>query len=856
MPINRRFILLLLSAILVLTGVTGLRAGEPHRGIISGGYYLQGIVRDSITGQPLPRVSVRTLDGKRSTVADSHGIFGIAMSPGDKGIRVSSMGYNARTVPVVRDNYNMIVVYLSPSSTELDELVVRKGKNKYSKRDNRAVEFVSRLRDNSNVGDPYRHDYYSYDKYERISLALNDFDANADNILMRRFPFLKEYVDTSDVSGKPILNMSVKEKSSTINYRRKPKSLKTTVHGFKTTGIDEMAGDMETTQLIIEDLLREVNLYDRDINLLQQRFVSPLSPIAPDYYKFYLTDTVSVAGDSCAVLSFYPFNRSGFGFTGHVYVVLGDSAMTIRRVDMSVPREINLNFVERFYLTQTYENAPDGTRLKTSDDLTLELAPLPGLPSVYVRRNTSYASHSFDLPADSAVFDTMQREIVCDSVNYRSEGFWEEARLTPLSKQERRVGAMLDRFGSSKLFDILLDVASAFIQGYVPIGKKVEYGPVNTTLSFNPIEGTRLRAGGLTTAALSPRWFGRGFVAYGTRDHRWKYSAEVEYSFIDKKNHSREFPVHSLRLTHLYDIDYVGQHYLFTNPDNIFLSFKRMQDRNIIYHRMTDFKYTLELYNNFSVTATLRNDRREATRYIPFVRTDGRSMTYFTENSLNVMLRYAPGEKFMQSRTSRTPVNLDAPVFVLSHTFAPACLSEYPVNRTELSMQKRFWLSAFGYVDMIASAAKVWSRSAYLDLIIPNANLSYTIQPESFALLNPMEFVNDAQLTWFVTYSPDGLLFNLIPGLKKAKLREAFSFSGFYGRLSDKNLPSANPGLIAFAEDARISRMEHGPYMEFAAGIDNIFRCLRVDYVWRLSYRHPMYNIDRSGRRVALHFTF
>lgn len=852
---KHRQITLIILLMLVMTGVTGLYADNTGRGGIDGGFYLQGIVRDSITGEIVPRASVRTLSGNRSAVADSRGIFGIAMSPVDEGIRVSSMGYTSKNVPVVRDNYNMIVVYLSPSKTQLDEVVVHK--KKYSKRNNPAVDFVKRMRENASLGDPYKHDYYSFDKYERISFALNDFDPEADNIIMRNFPFLKEYVDTSDVSGKLILNMSVKEKSSTVNYRRKPKSIKTTVKGFKTTGIDDIA-DTESYQIAIEDLLREINLYDRNINLLQQRFVSPLSSIAPDFYKFYLTDTVTVKGDSCAVLSFYPFSRSGFGFNGHIYVVLGDSAMTIRRVDISVPKEINLNFVDKFYLTQTYENAPDGSRLKTSDDLTLELSPMPGLPSIYVRRNTTYGSHSFEPPADESIFKQMQHEIVCDSVNYRSEGFWEKARLKPLSHQESRLGAMLDRFGTSKFFDICVDVVSALVQGFVALDPKdkFEYGPINTTVSFNPIEGTRWRAGGTTTAALNKHWFGRGYAAYGVRDHRWKYSGEVEYSFLEKKQHAREFPVHSITLTHLYDIDYIGQHYLFTNPDNVFLSLKRMNDRNVIYHRETALKYTLELYNNFSVTATLLNDRREATRWIPFVRTNGVAMSHFTENSLNVSLRYAPGEKFVQSRLSRTRVNLDAPILILNQTFAPAFLSQYPINRTELSIQKRIWLSAFGYIETLIGAAKVWSRSSYLDLIIPNANLSYTIQRESFALLNPMEFISDSQLSWFLTYCPDGLLFNHIPGLKKAKLREAISFNGFYGHLSRRNLPSAQPELIAFPDGAHISRMDKGPYMELSVGIDNILRCLRVDYVWRISYRHTPYNIDRSGLRIALHFTF
>ena len=844
-----RITILLFSAVMSIAAVGQL----PDAKVNADGFFLKGIVRDSVTAEALPRASIVALPSDRRVIGDTRGIFGIALQATDTAIRVSSVGYRPIVLPVKRNSYNLVVAYLSPSSTELEELVVSKGK--YSKKNNPAVDFVKKLRKQSDIGDPYGHDYYSYDKYERITLALNDFDPNADNIILRSYPFLKEYVDTSEVSGKPILNVSVKEKASTINYRREPKSLKTTVNGFTSTGIDEVSSS-DNTQVYLEEVLREINIYDKDITLLQNRFVSPLSPIAPDFYKFYLTDTVMVAADSCAVLSFYPFNRSAFGFTGHVYVSLTDSAMTVRKVEMSVPKEINLNFVEEFYLTQTYDTSEDGTRIKTRDDLTLELAPLPGLPSLYVRRNTSYGSHSFDEPADNSIFETAARLTEVDSMNCRTEEFWEEARITPLSRQESRVGEMLGRFGTSKLFYYGVRVVGAFVQGYVPLGNKFDYGPVNTTVSFNAIEGTRFRVGGMTTADLSRRWFARGYVAYGIRDHKWKYRGEVEYSFLDKKQHAREFPIHSLRLSQMYDIDYVGQHYLFTNSDNVFLSLKRMTDRNVIYHRVTDLTYTLELHNNFSVEARVQNERREATQWIPFVDGYGKSYGHFNENSLTVTLRYAPGEKFYQSRSKRSPVNLDAPIFTLRQTFAPQWFSKYPINKTELSVQKRIWFSAFGYLDATVGAARVWSKSCFLDLIIPNANLSYTIQRESFALLNPMEFINDSQVSWFLHYSPNGLLFNLIPGLKKAKLREAFSFSGFYGRLSNKNVPDLNPSLIAYPPMATISRMSHGPYMEAAVGIDNIFRCLRVDYVWRLSYRHPGYNIDRSGIRIAFHATF
>ncbi|MDE7407518.1 MAG: carboxypeptidase-like regulatory domain-containing protein, partial [Muribaculaceae bacterium] len=236
----------------------------------------------------------------------------------------------------------------------------------------------------------------------------------------------------------------------------------------------------------------------------------------------------------------------------------------------------------------------------------------------------------------------------------------------------------------------------------------------------------------------------------------------------------------------------------------------------------------------------------------------GQTFNHYNETSFQIQLRYAPGEKFYQTKTYRYPINQDAPVFIVTHTIAPkrTAGNMFGINKTEVSIQKRIWFSTFGYLDGIISGGHVWSRSPYPNLLIPNANLSYTIQPESFALMNAMEFINDSYASWDLTYWLNGALFNYIPVLKKLKLREAISFRGLWGHLSHRNDPSYNPGLFAFPIDAHTTSMTSRPYMEIGAGIDNVMKILRVDYVWRLSYRHMPYACDRSGLRIALHFTF
>lgn len=182
-----------------------------------------------------------------------------------------------------------------------------------------------------------------------------------------------------------------------------------------------------------------------------------------------------------------------------------------------------------------------------------------------------------------------------------------------MGRGERNMEEFIARMRKVPLYYWTEKVLKVLVSGYISTGQnsKWDFGPMNTTVSFNDIEGLRLKAGGITTANLSNRWFGRTYVAYGTKDHRWKYKGEVEYSFVDKRYHSREFPVNSLRLTHQYDIDMLGQHYLFTNPDNVFLSLKRQSDTQMTYRRLTRLEYTLELHNNFSLLARIDHERRK-----------------------------------------------------------------------------------------------------------------------------------------------------------------------------------------------------------------------------------------------------
>ncbi len=836
-------VILLLSPILAM--------GQP--------WTIKGTVINAENNEKVPYAAIFVVGTKTGYMANENGEFEIKHNKRTAKIKISSIGYENKEVNISLPIDSILKITLNPQENLLEEVIVTKKREKYSKKNNPAVTFVNKIRSLKEENDPHRNEFYNYDKYEKITLGLNNFaEQTKDKGILAQFKFLNEYIDTSEVSGKPILNVSVKEKASQIIYRKNPKAKKEYVTGIKRNGIDDIT-DQESMQVFLEDIFREIDLYENDINILQNRFVSPLSKIAPDFYKFYLTDTVMIDSQRCIQLAFAPHNSATFGFVGYVYVPEGDSTMFIKKVSMKIPSSINLNFIDHMFINQEFIKAEDGSRLKIKDDMVMEISVLPGAQGLYARRNTSYSNHNFTPSQHQHLFDDDRKSIIADDAYIQDDTYWNGIRTSPITKNEEKVGSLLSQLRDVPLYYWTEKILRILVSGYIHTApeSKIDIGPMNTLISNNDVEGWRFRVGGITTANLNKRLFARGFIAYGTKDKKIKYSGELEYSFIDKKYHSREFPVQSLRLTHLYDVDQLGQQYAFTNKDNIFLSLKRHEDNLMTYHRYTNLEYILELHNNFSLVAGLSHDRQEATKYVPFV--DGYNNTYnhYNQSSLKIKLRYAPGEKFYQSKTHRYPINLDAPIFELTHTYSPKNFlgSMFEINKTEFSAQKRFWFSAFGFADCILKGGHVWSKAPYPNLLLANANLSYTIQPESFALMNPLEFINDSYVSWDVTYWANGALLNYIPLLKKLKLREAFSFRGLYGHLSDKNDPTKSLELFKFPETAQPFKMTSTPYMEVGVGVDNLFKILRVDYVWRLTYRNNP-NIDKSGIRIALHITF
>ena len=829
-----------------------------------------GIVKDSITGEPLPFVSVYFDGSTIGAMTDDNGTFTLQNNQGYTKLAAASLGYDTKFIDLKPGKKNdNLELLLKPTAFEISEVVVKPKREKYTRKDNPAVELIKKVIAHKNDNRIEAKPEYQTEVYEKLSLSLDNFNPNLDkNKFLKKFKFIKNYLDTSEFNGKPILTVSVRENLSDFYYRKSPKAEKTIVRAKRMQGIDKTLDDGGGITSNLEEIFKSINIFDNNIPILLNRFVSPLSStLATTYYHYYIMDTLDVGGDKCVDLAFVPANSESYGFTGRLYITL-DGNYAVKKVLLNTPANINLNWVDKLRIEQEFKQMPDSTWVLDQENTFVNFYVVKGTQQLYAHQLRNYDNYNFNVQNADSVFGLLGALHVLPEATVQPDTFWIHNRPIPLKEKEDALKDLLGQLRKVPAFNAIIKTAEILITGYIPTANdkkvtKFDFGPMNTTFSANHLEGFRMRVGGMTTANLNPYWFASGYLAYGTNDRKIKYNLKLTHSFTKKEYHEGENPVNNLSFIQEYDVYTPGQDFLFTSKDNIFVAWKVGEPvTKMQYIRKSVLQYEKEWLNGLTWKSWIMNQNNEAAGTLQYIKRDESGNLYhikdFTTSEIGTQLRFAPGERAYNGRSGKESVfNLskDAPVFKLSHQLGIKGVlgGDYNYNHTEISAEKRIWLSSFGHIDAQVKAGKVWDKVPFPLLILPNTNQSVTIQPEAFHMMNALEFVTDQYVSFNATYYLKGWILNRIPGIKWLRLREVLSFNMIYGGLTDKNNPTLTPGLFLLPDGTQ--PLGSTPYMECSVGLENIFKILRIDYYRRLTYLdHP--DIKKGGIRIALRFTF
>ncbi|MCR6505462.1 DUF5686 and carboxypeptidase-like regulatory domain-containing protein [Bacteroides muris (ex Fokt et al. 2023)] len=843
---------------------------------ISTSAQIKGVITDSLTNEPLMYITVQYEGKGVGGISNANGEYQVENRKGWDELTFSAIGYITKKVKL-KPGTRTLNVKLQPDDILLSEVVVKPKKEKYSRKNNPAVEFMKKVIENKKALKLEENDYYQYQKYEKMKMSLNDVTPDKmEKGIYKKFSFFKDQVEVSPKTSKMILPISIKETVSKTIFRKNPKSEKTIIEGMNSTGIEEFfnTGDMLGT--ILTDVFSDINIYDDDIRLLQRRFVSPIGRGAISFYKYYLMDTLMVDKQECVHLTFVPQNPQDFGFTGHLYVVK-DSTYAVKKCTMNLPKKTGVNFVENLDIVQQFEQLHDSNWVLTDDDMTVELHFVKGIQGLEVQRTTKYSDYQF-AEIEPRLFRLKGNVIKEANMLAKSDEYWAKVRQVPLTKKESTMDVFMNRIEQIPGFKYVIFGAKALIENFVETGSKnhpskFDFGPINTMITSNYVNGTRFRLSGMTTGNLDPHWSLSGYGAYGTKDKKWFYSGQVAYSFNKREYVLWEFPKHYVAFKYTYDVMSPMDKYLATDKDNLFVGWKWTTVDQMSYMRDATLTYELETNTGFSVQAMARHRNDQPAGQLQYWKNNGEILGQWDEKNtlvhdittteLGVTLRYAPGETFVNTKQRRVPVSLDAPTFTLSHTagFKGVLGGEYDFNLTEASIRKRFWLGSWGKLDVTARAGAQWNTVPFPLLNLPMANLSYITQNnESFNLINNMEFLNDRYASLNLSYDMNGKLFNRLPLIKKLKWREMFRIRGLWGTLTDKNNPykSNNPDLFLFPMRDGVPTshvMSKTPYVEASVGIYNIFKLLHIEYVRRLTYT-DIPGVKKGGIRFMILMIF
>jgi len=281
---------------------------------------INGKVIDAKTKEPLPFVSIVFKGKNIGTITDYNGNYSIETQWASNKLEASYLGYKFQAKDVLLGKKQTIDFEIEPNTISLDEVVIVSKRLRYRNKNNPAVDLIKKVIKNKKLNRKEHLDFYEYVKYEKMEFDINNITEKFKNKkVFKKFQFVFNYVDTADLNGKPYLPVYIQEKSSKIYYRKTPKDQKEFILGTKMIGFHDYI-DNEGVNYMIDNMYQEIDLYNDDITLLTNQFISPLSSMSPNIYKFHIIDTIDVNGYDCINLAFQPRNKQDFAFKGNLYI--------------------------------------------------------------------------------------------------------------------------------------------------------------------------------------------------------------------------------------------------------------------------------------------------------------------------------------------------------------------------------------------------------------------------------------------------------------------------------------------------------------------------------------------------------
>ncbi len=791
-------------------------------------YIIRGKVFSADNKEALPFVPVLIKGTNFGAQTDFDGNYRInASTPGDS-IIATYVGYKRMSRPIKKGLNEQEINFplTTAGGVSLDEVVVLAG-------DNPAHRIIRNCVKNKYKNNRYNLKAYEYESYNKLEFDLTRIPKEMrEKKLLKPIKFIFDNVDSTFSGEKPSLPFFIIENLSHFYYKSSPQRKKEIVIASKITGIENAS-----ISQVLGDMYQNVNLYDNNILVFNKQFPSPISDNALFYYKFYLQDSAFEGNQYIYHLSFKPKRTQELSFTGNIWIA--DTTWGVKRLEMTLPKDANINFINTSNIIQEYAYT-DSTWMLVKDRLVIDFAPTKKAIGFYGRKTSSYKKLVLNQPKEDGFYDFADKIVVEDGALKKTEEFWVQNRHDSLTLREQKIFKMIDTIQSLPVYRTWVDIFYLLVAGYKKVNN-FEIGPYYNLISYNRIEGLRLRFGGRTSNIFSKWYQLSGYVAYGLKDEKWKYALGFR-SFVTKKP-SRQI----IGMNYRSDNEILGQSTNGFSQDNVLASFLRSSPlTNLTRVNSVQAWYEREWFPGLITTVSLIGRQfipLGTNRYL-YPKNDGSikelESIYNTEARLNV--RFAWKEKYVGQGFSRVSIGTRWPVIQINYSksLQDAFKGQYDYQRLVINWSDRLRITPIlGYTDYVIETGKIWGTVPYPIMELHGGNQTYIYDYMAFNMMNYYEFVSDQFVSLSVFHHFEGLFLNKIPLLRKLKWREVVTAKSVWGSVN-----AHNRRTLLFP--STLSALDKGPYVEASAGVENIFKLFRIDAFWRLNYQFEK-AIDNFG---------
>ena len=604
---------------------------------------------------------------------------------------------------------------------------------------------------------------------------------------------------------------------------------------------------------------QNLNFYLNSLDILGESFLSPLASSGNTYYHYFLADSVPGA----YLVHFRTKNPFYATFNGEMWI---DSATyAVLSVYAEVPAQSRVNYLSQLQIHQQF--APDHSLSHEQISVLLDFAVKTDTTHLFptvllrteVREQGTNSSDSTRIKVDrTTAGETPASPVVPRPLTpspQAGRGSADTSATRPSSEQTEvtspssfilHPSSPLD---SLPLIRVAKFAATVLTTGYIPTGTCIDIGNIREILDFGESEFVHLGLPLRTNERLWKNVSLEAAAGYGFHDQRWKGLGKISINLPTQRRN-------------ILRIEY-QDHYIATEVDGMYAYYhennfgKRRFDitsflfRNLYtnaqavntYSRQREFR--IETENDWS-------DLLETRLYAHVGRWDPWYTAQAANNlapgilatapyryqSIGAVFRLSWGERKVDGYFLRRYVHSQYPTLFLSAeagSIQDAGLrtqdkglirfdSERGAGgyslyaKLQVLVKQRARLGMGGTLDWAFSAGYIFGEVPYPMLHHFEGNQSYAFDPYRFTLMNNLQYSARGWLSLHALWDGQGVLFNLIPGIRYCRLHELVDFKLAWG-------------------DGDLLR---SPYTEVGVGIGNIFRVGEVYAVWRLTHRHDL----------------